>query len=110
LGDCIEGILKSFSWQSSLTEHLVPLQGNSDNFASLDPSLQERGIKGLTNGGKLDKVIWNEFFENWEQRAFESEKLRAQFERSSVEAINEVREEDLPREGKERERLVMQRV
>jgi putative restriction endonuclease len=80
------------------------------NFARLDPSLQERGIKGLTNGGKLDKVIWNEFFENWEQRAFESEKLRAQFEKSSVLAINEVREEDLPREGKERERLVMQRV
>jgi len=33
------------------------------NFASLDPSLKERGIKGASNASKLDAEIWKEFFE-----------------------------------------------
>lgn len=45
------------------------------NFASLDPSLQARGIKGARNSSKLDKEIWNEFYNNWENLAFESEML-----------------------------------
>ena len=45
------------------------------NFASLDPSLSARGIKGARNSSKLDRVIWDEFYNNWEQLAFESEKL-----------------------------------
>jgi putative restriction endonuclease len=81
-----------------------------NNFASLDPTHQERGIKGATNSAKLDQEIWNEFFHNWEARAFESERLRAQFENTTVEALNEIPEEELPREGIERERLVRQRV
>lgn len=32
------------------------------NFASLDPSQQERGIKGLSNASKTEKEVWNEFF------------------------------------------------
>ena len=28
------------------------------NFASLDPSLQARGIKGASNASNLDKAIW----------------------------------------------------
>jgi putative restriction endonuclease len=36
------------------------------NFASLDPSLQARGIKGAANGSKLDKAIFEEFNSNWE--------------------------------------------
>ena len=38
------------------------------NFASLDPSLKARGIKGASNASKLDAEIWNEFFENWGSR------------------------------------------
>ena len=36
------------------------------NFASLDPSLKARGIKGASNSSNLDKSIWNEFYNNWE--------------------------------------------
>lgn len=32
------------------------------NFASLDPSLQKRGIKGASNTSKLDKEVWDEFY------------------------------------------------
>jgi len=80
------------------------------NFSSLDPSLQARGIKGAPNGSKLDRVIWDEFYQNWDELPFESEKLRATFEHSTVEKINQINEEDLPKEGKERERIVRARV
>ena len=49
------------------------------NFASLDPSLTRRGIKGATNTGKLDKVIFEEFTHNWEALAYESEILLSKF-------------------------------
>jgi putative restriction endonuclease len=80
------------------------------NFASLDPSLQQRGIKGAVNASNLDKEIWNEFYNNWESAAYESEQLLAKSENTTVERLNAIPEEELPREGKERERLVKQRV
>lgn len=49
------------------------------NFASLDPSLTKRGIKGAANTGKLDKIIFNEFINNWEDLAYESEMLLRKF-------------------------------
>jgi len=45
------------------------------NFASLDPYHQKRGIKGLKNSGKLDKEIYNEFSNNWDDLIYESESL-----------------------------------
>ncbi|WP_026103320.1 HNH endonuclease [Pseudanabaena sp. PCC 6802] len=45
------------------------------NFASLDPTLQERGIKGLQGASQADREIWQEFNENWEELGAESEKL-----------------------------------
>jgi len=80
------------------------------NFASLDPSLQERGIKGASNASKLDKEVWNEFYQNWDELPYESEKLRASFEGRSLEELFPLDEDFVIREGKERERLVKQRV
>lgn len=47
------------------------------NFASFDPYLQSRGIKGMKNAGKMDKGVWNEFVNNWEDLIFESENILA---------------------------------
>jgi len=80
------------------------------NFASLDPSLKARGIKGASNASKLDRKIWEEFYQNWDELPFESEKLRATFEHSTVEKINQIDEDELPKEGKERERIIQARV
>ncbi len=80
------------------------------NFASLDPSLQARGIKGAQNASKLDKEIWNEFFKNWDELPFQSEKLRADFEGSTVENLNHINDLELPFEGKVREQVVKTRV
>jgi putative restriction endonuclease len=45
------------------------------NFARLDPTLQERNIAGASHGAKADIEIWEEFKSNWEELAFESERL-----------------------------------
>ncbi|MCC6372898.1 MAG: HNH endonuclease [Bacteroidia bacterium] len=80
------------------------------NFASLDPSLKARGIKGATNSSKLDKEVWDEFYNHWDVLPYESEKLLAKLKHTSVEALNQIPETDLPREGKMREQLVKTRV
>lgn len=80
------------------------------NFASLDPSLQARGIKGASNASKLDKEIWREFFNNWDELPFESEKLLAKIKNTTVEKLNHIQEIELPKEGKTREQVVKVRV
>lgn len=79
------------------------------NFASLDPSLQARGIKGASNASKLDKVIWDEFYNNWEELPFESENLLSKFENKSIEELNNIDINNLPK-GKTREQIVKVRV
>jgi putative restriction endonuclease len=80
------------------------------NFASLDPSLKARGIKGATNTSKLDREIWTEFYQNWDTLPFESEKLIAKLRGTTIENLNSIPDVDLPKEGKERERLIKTRV
>ncbi|MBF4506577.1 HNH endonuclease [Flavobacterium sp. JLP] len=80
------------------------------NFASLDPSLKARGIKGASNTSKLDVKIWNEFFENLDILPFESEKLLANFEHMSIEQLNHIPEFELQKEGKTRDQLLKVRV
>lgn len=80
------------------------------NFASLDPSLLARGIKGASNASNLDKAIWLEFYNNLNDLAFESEKLLASIEKISVEKLNDIAESELFQEGKTREAIVKLRV
>ncbi len=47
------------------------------NFASLDPALAARGIKGMGNTSALDREIWAQFHADWEGLANESEHLRS---------------------------------
>jgi len=97
--------------------HLANLIGRSPsaisrklgNFARFDPSLQARGVGGLSNGAKLDETIWNEFYNNWEERAYQSEQLRAKFENKPVEQLIDTEDIEI-KEGKEKERLVKTRV
>ena len=99
-------------------KHLAKLIGRTDsslafklvNFASLDPSLQARGIKGASNVSRLDKEIWNEFFNNWDILPFESEKLLAKLKHTSVEELNQIPEIILPKKGTEREQVIKARV
>ncbi len=55
------------------------------NYASLDPQLKQRGISGLSHTGKKCKECWNEFVNNREELLFESERILALYEGSSIE-------------------------
>ena len=94
--------------------HLIGRSSNAlalklSNFASFDPVLKARGVTGLANASKLDREVWNRFFGNLDQLAFESELLLAQKQQRSVEHWLLDEEKQLP-EGKTKERLVKQRV
>jgi putative restriction endonuclease len=77
---------------------------------SLDPFLQQRGIRGLEHGAKGEEEVWNEFAKNPEALTFESEKLLAEREGKSVEEVAQIETDDLPPPGKEREAIVRVRV
>lgn len=80
------------------------------NFASFDPTLKARGIKGAQNASKLDKEIWDEFYNNWDNALLQSEQLLAQKQNSTIEKINKIDLDQLPKDGKEKERLIKTRV
>lgn len=56
-----------------------------NNFASVDPFHQQRGVIGLPGGKKQVEPIWEEFTNNKEGILFESEQLLAQLEMNPVE-------------------------
>lgn len=80
------------------------------NFASFDPTLKARGIKGASNGSKLDRKIWNEFYNNWESALIMSEELYAEKIKSTLEKIHNIEFDKLPKEGVEKERLIKTRL
>jgi len=79
------------------------------NFGRLDPDLKKQGIVGLSNGGKLEEAIWNEFNDNWDKLAYESEILIAQFQNKKIEEIIDIETTEFST-GKEREAIIRQRV
>ncbi|MET3977633.1 putative restriction endonuclease [Mucilaginibacter sp. UYP25] len=60
------------------------------NFASFDPKLAERGVKGLPNVSKLDREVWNEYMNNWDELFIESETLLAQKKNTTIEQLNPI--------------------
>lgn len=51
------------------------------NFASIDPTLSR---KGASNYSKRDLEVWEEFFNDWESLAYESEILRLKYEKTNI--------------------------
>lgn len=80
------------------------------NFASLDPSLKARGIKGASNASNLDREVWKEFFNHWDVLPYESEKLLAKYVGKEIQEISKIDFRDLTTEGKTRTQLVKVRV
>lgn len=56
------------------------------NYASCDPILQSRGIKGMKNGKKQCLPYWNEFINNRDKLFFESEQILARLQNISIES------------------------
>ncbi len=80
------------------------------NFARLDPFLQNRGLSGMSNGSKGEVKVWDEFNGNWDELAFESERILAKYKNKSIEKSADIYTKDLLPEGKEREAIIKRRV
>jgi putative restriction endonuclease len=80
------------------------------NFARLDPEQKARGIRGMTHGAKGEVEVWQEFYDDPERLAFESEQLLARLTGQSLEQLADIDEAELPMDGRERERWVRVRV
>lgn len=79
------------------------------NFGSFDPDLRARGIVGLANSSKLDEEIWNEYCNDWEQLAYDSERIRARLANKTLEEISETDLTNMP-VGCERETMIKRRI
>ena len=84
------GKMHSTNKEVILLAHLIGRTPNSValrlvNFASVDPVLKARGIKGMDGGKKVVKPIWDEFFNNQEELIFLSERILAEKENQTIE-------------------------
>ena len=84
------------------------------NFGSFDETLKQKGIVGLTNASKLDREIWDEFNEHWDELSLLSEQIIAKKMGQSLQdtiAVDYSKENDLNIPlGKEKSVTVKQRV
>jgi putative restriction endonuclease len=76
------------------------------NFAHIDLSLAR---EGASNVSRLDGEIWEEFYNNWDDLAFESEQLLKSFGSEKPELEMEEEIVQIP-DGREKERLIKSRV
>ncbi len=82
------------------------------NYASCDPILQQRGVSGMGNGKKKCLPYWNEFINDRERLIYESERILAQREGTTIEKKYEQQIRDIPIDiiGETKVRVVKTRV
>ncbi|MBQ8050422.1 MAG: HNH endonuclease [Bacteroidaceae bacterium] len=66
------------------------------NYASYDPQLKQRGIAGMAHGGKKCGEYWNEFINDRERLLFESERILAEREGTTIEKKYEQEIRNIP--------------
>lgn len=79
------------------------------NLASHDEDLKARNIKGMSNGSKLDKEIFDEFSNNWEELSFQAQLIRLRYCGNTSNLDNIVEIETIP-EGLEKSTEIRSRV
>lgn len=78
------------------------------NFASLDPRLAQKGMTGVSN---LDREVWNDYMNNWDQLFIEGEELLAKKKQTTVEKLYNIDLEAYQqKEGREAVRQVKVRL
>lgn len=82
------------------------------NYAAYDPQLQQRGVSGMSHGGTKCKAYWDEFINDRDKLLFESERILAEREGTSIERKFEKILRDIPQgmAGENKVRQVKTRV
>lgn len=80
------------------------------NFGRFDPSLKKRNVSGLSNGSKMDELVWKEFAADNELLVFEAAKIKVEYFKRPI--TTQIDLSDLPElpEGIEKERIVRSRL
>lgn len=78
------------------------------NFARFDPHHKKRGVKGMRHGSKLEEKVWNEFNENWDDLAYQSDVSIAELK--GVKHYDLIKFEGEALEGREKEAVVKVRL
>lgn len=79
------------------------------NFASFDPQMKARGVKGLSHTAKLDEVLWDKYYGHWDQLAIDAELIIADFKNVDLEHSVTIDLNNLP-VGGERFQIVKSRI
>jgi putative restriction endonuclease len=80
------------------------------NFTSLDSERQSKGNKGKSGFGIGDKIIWDEYFNEWEKLAFDSTLILSKLQNKPIELVADIKETITFTEGREKERTVKVRL
>lgn len=80
------------------------------NFTSLDSERQIKGNKGKSSAGSGDKIIWNEYFNEWEKLTNDNLIILSKNQHKPVENILNFEEDLIFIEGKEMERVMKVRI
>lgn len=80
------------------------------NLAHHDPKMIAKNIKGLSNTSKLDRMIVEEFFENWEELSYQAKLILAEKQKKDVRDLVPIDDLlEIP-EGTYRDTAIRQRV
>ncbi len=74
------------------------------NFANLDPDLTQKGLKGTS---KLDKKVFDYYYQHWDELAIKAEEILKRWETEPI--FSKAIPTSIP-EGKEREVITKQRI
>jgi len=80
------------------------------NFASLDPAITNTGRKGLSGASKLDRVIWDQFQNDWQSLVDECSALLTTSEHAVPTAHPNIAEDPADYVGETREAQVRIRI
>lgn len=80
------------------------------NFARLDPSVKQRSLSGASHGSRADVEVWQEFSNNWEELAYESERLLIALTEHPVKIVSSDDNDLKLKEGKDRDASVRVRI
>lgn len=80
------------------------------NFAACDPALKARGIKGMSGGISQCSPYWEEFANDREKLVFESEKILAKYQSTSIEDKYKQLISSIDKQGEDKLREIKTRV
>ena len=57
------------------------------NLAHYDPELLSKNVSGMVHGSKMDKAVWDEFSNNWEELSYQAKVILSQKKGDSIREI-----------------------